>query len=183
MYAQKSFVQNFCTKKALVKCWWNWHLVSHSHWRSHSGRNQCRRTDLFQCLQLSEFFLPMHVDIVPGLSKIRTSSDLRRNPCCLTFQWFSFRRVCCWGFCLDRSSLLSKDLGFLEWKKLKFQTDVIWDWKNVNLILPVSDLIWTKISLKLTITVSIWFKTGLVNKCGLSWKGNFLFLKIFVYNY
>ncbi len=26
MYAQKSCVKNFCTKKLLVKYWWNWHL-------------------------------------------------------------------------------------------------------------------------------------------------------------
>ncbi len=25
MLVQKSFVQNFCTKKARVKCWWKWH--------------------------------------------------------------------------------------------------------------------------------------------------------------
>jgi len=28
LYIEKSFAKHFCTKKAHVKCWWNWHQVS-----------------------------------------------------------------------------------------------------------------------------------------------------------
>jgi len=29
MWVEKSFKKQFCTKKAYVKCWWNWHMTDH----------------------------------------------------------------------------------------------------------------------------------------------------------
>ncbi len=36
---KKSFTYNFCTKKRLIKCWWNWHLDE-----SFESSKICRRT-------------------------------------------------------------------------------------------------------------------------------------------
>ena len=40
-YAQKSCSKDFCTKKLLIKCWWNWHLDEVGEWKKRGGGLGC----------------------------------------------------------------------------------------------------------------------------------------------